>query len=43
MRAAIHIVSARDYPPFAAAIRRSRREWWRQVQRKQLDGIDLHK
>jgi hypothetical protein len=30
MRATIHLVSARDYWPFAVAIRRGRREWWLQ-------------
>jgi len=28
MRATIHIVSARDYPLFAEAVRGTRREWW---------------
>ena len=28
MRATIHLVSARDYWPFAVGIRRGRREWW---------------
>ena len=41
MRATIHIVSARDYPPMAAAIRRSRRDWWLRAQGKQLKGIDM--
>jgi hypothetical protein len=31
MRATIHLVSARDYWPFAVAIRRSRRAWWLRV------------
>jgi hypothetical protein len=43
MRATIHIVSARDFPLFAAAIRRSRREWWLRVQAKNLEGIDMKK
>jgi hypothetical protein len=30
-RETIHLVSRRDYPLFAAAIRRSRNEWWRRV------------
>jgi Winged helix DNA-binding domain len=30
MRSTIHLVSARDYWPFALAIRRTRREWWLQ-------------
>jgi hypothetical protein len=33
MRATIHIVSARDYWPFAVAVRRSQRNWWLRVQR----------
>ena len=31
MRATIHLVSARDYWPFALAIRERRRTWWRRV------------
>jgi Winged helix DNA-binding domain len=41
MRATIHVVSAGDYPLFAAGIRRSRREWWRRVQRHQVEGLDM--
>jgi hypothetical protein len=33
MRATIHIVSARDYPLFAEAVRGTRREWWLSVTR----------
>ncbi|MGH2704809.1 MAG: winged helix DNA-binding domain-containing protein [Actinomycetota bacterium] len=33
MRATIHLVSARDYWPFAVAIREARRRWWLRVQR----------
>ena len=32
MRATIHLVSARDFWPFAIGIRRERREWWLRVQ-----------
>ena len=41
MRATIHLVSARDFPLFAAAIRNGRREWWLRVQRNALEGIDM--
>jgi hypothetical protein len=41
MRATIHMVSARDFPYLAAAIRRGRREWWLRVQGRQLKGIDM--
>jgi hypothetical protein len=33
MRVTIHIVSARDYPLLASAVRLSRREWWMRVAR----------
>jgi hypothetical protein len=41
MRATIHMVSARDYPLLAAAVRRARRESWTRVQGRSLDGLDL--
>jgi hypothetical protein len=34
MRATIHIVSARDYPLFAEAVRATRREWWLSATRR---------
>jgi hypothetical protein len=40
MRATIHLVSAGDYPLFAEAIRRTRREWWSRVQRRGAEEID---
>jgi winged helix DNA-binding protein len=40
MRATIHIVSAQDFPLFAAAVRQARRDWWVRVQRGQLEGVD---
>jgi hypothetical protein len=33
MRTTIHVVSARDYWPFAVAIRQRRREWWHRAHR----------
>src|SRR6202165_394946 len=41
MRRTIHIVSAGDFPLFAAGIRNSRREWWTRIQRSQIEGIDM--
>jgi hypothetical protein len=41
MRVTIHMVSARDYPLFAAGVRRSRREWWLRMHRKQMEGLDM--
>ncbi|HEY3208727.1 MAG TPA: winged helix DNA-binding domain-containing protein [Actinomycetota bacterium] len=41
MRVTIHVVSARDFPLFAAGIRKNRREWWLRVHRKQIEGLDM--
>jgi hypothetical protein len=41
MRATIHLVSAADYPLFAAATRRAREEWWRRVQGRAAEGVDM--
>src|SRR6202165_2224893 len=41
MRSTIHIVSAGDFPLFAAGIRNSRREWWTRIQLSQIEGIDM--
>ena len=41
MRSTIHVVSARDFPLFATAIRRPRQEWWARVQRRQMEGVDM--
>lgn len=41
MRATIHIVSARDYPLLAQAIRESRREWWLRSQPNRTDARTL--
>jgi hypothetical protein len=40
MRATIHIVSKEDYGIFAAAVRRTRREWWMRVAKKELGDTD---
>ena len=41
MRATIHIVSARDYPLFAEAVRGTRREWWLSATRRRDQGHNL--
>jgi winged helix DNA-binding protein len=41
MRATIHLTSARDYPLFAAGIRRYRREWWLRVHRQHPAGREM--
>ncbi|HEV8564925.1 MAG TPA: winged helix DNA-binding domain-containing protein [Actinomycetota bacterium] len=41
MRATIHVVSARDYPLFAAGVRRARREWWVRVHRRAIDAKQM--
>ena len=41
MRSTIHMVSAADFPLFAAGTRSARREWWRRAQRGALDGVDM--
>ncbi len=41
MRSTIHVVSAHDHPLLAAAIREGRRAWWRRVQRRQAEGLDM--
>jgi len=41
LRVTIHIVSARDYPLFAAGTRRGNREWWLRVVRNELEGVDM--
>jgi hypothetical protein len=38
MRATIHMVSARDYPLLAEAIRQDRREWWLKAHRGRADA-----
>jgi len=41
MRVTIHIVSAHDFPLFAAGIRKERRDWWLRTHRKEIHGIDM--
>jgi hypothetical protein len=41
MRATIHIVSKRDFWPFAVAIRPGQREWWLRVRRPKPDERQL--
>jgi len=41
MRATIHLVSKRDYWPFAAGIRKGQREWWPRVHGRGTDTREL--
>jgi hypothetical protein len=41
MRVTIHMVSKRDYPLLAEAIRKGRQEWWLRTVRRQVEGIDM--
>jgi len=41
MRSTIHMVSARDFWPFAAGLRRSRVEWWRRTHARHLGDVDM--
>lgn len=41
LRATIHLVSARDYWPFAIAVENRRREWWTSVQRDSPSPRDM--
>jgi hypothetical protein len=41
MRTTIHMVSAAEYPLFAAGVRRARREWWLRIHRNELEGLDM--
>lgn len=43
MRATIHIVSRRDYWPFAVAIRDHQKEWWLRVRTPRPDERELEK
>ncbi len=41
MRSTIHVVSRRDYWPFAVAIRAAQREWWLRTRRPPLREADV--
>jgi hypothetical protein len=41
LRSTIHMVSARDYWLFLAAIRQARQDWWRRVTRHQISELDM--
>ncbi len=41
MRGTIHLVSARDYWPFAVGIRRARQQWWLRVRKPHSERVDL--
>ena len=41
MRATIHLVSKRDYWPFAAGIQTDQREWWLRVHGRGTDTAEL--
>jgi len=41
LRSTIHIVSARDYWLFLAAIRQPRQDWWRRVTRHQIGEVEI--
>ena len=43
LRDTIHLVSARDYWPFALGTRQARREWWLRVSRHDVDAADLER
>jgi winged helix DNA-binding protein len=41
LRSTIHMVSARDYWLFLAAVRQGRQDWWRRVTQKTLGDVDI--
>ena len=41
MRVTIHMVSAAEYPLFAAGTRTSRREWWLRTHKNEIEGLDM--
>jgi hypothetical protein len=41
LRSTIHMVSAKDYWLFLAAVKQGRREWWRRVTKKGFGEIDV--
>ena len=43
MRTTIHLVSTRDYWPFALGVRRARREWWLRIQKGTINGATMQR
>jgi hypothetical protein len=43
MRSTIHLVSRRDYWPFAVAVREARRSWWLRVNGERLTAPDMQR
>jgi Winged helix DNA-binding domain len=41
MRSTIHVVSKRDFWPFAVAIARDQRDWWARVNRRYVGDVDM--
>ena len=41
LRGTIHLLSARDFWPFAAGARRARQAWWASVHRRHENAVDL--
>jgi hypothetical protein len=41
IRSTIHMVSADDWPRFAAGSRNARRDWWLRVSRRETEGTDV--
>jgi hypothetical protein len=42
LRTTIHVVSAREFPLFAAGVRKSRQEWWLRIHRSEMDRAGMH-
>lgn len=43
MRSTIHLVSARDYWPMVAGLRRSRREWYERISARERGGVAIER